>query len=95
MASSCVVTLAFAFPYNLVCLQFHWSYGLFMLQNSHVRYLRTNYIRSHHGHKGQISQTIDIQKVRQSDNETLRKMYASHLRIRLFIFIGKAIRKIL
>ncbi len=58
-------------------------------------YLRTNYIRSHHGHKGQISQTIDIQKVRQSDNETLRKMYASHLRIRLFIFIGKAIRKFL
>ena len=74
-------------------VDYEWYYR--MLQNSHVRYLRTNYIRSHHGHKGQISQTIDIQMVRQSDNETLRKMYASHLRIRLFIFIGKAIHKFL
>lgn len=74
-------------------VDYEWYYR--MLQNSRVRYLRTNYIRSHHGHKGQISQTIDIQKVRQSDNETLRKMYVSHLRIRLFLFIGKSIHKFL
>ena len=33
-------------------VDYEWYYR--MLQNSHVRYLRTNYIRSHHGHKGQI-----------------------------------------
>lgn len=74
-------------------IDYEWYYR--MLQNRRVVYLRNNYIYSHHGHKDQITNTIDIQKTALEDNKILRKEYLSNGHIRAFIWLGTSLRRLL
>lgn len=78
---------------QLFCENLHWlvdvEWYFRMLSKRRAYYTPSLVIRSIHGHKNQISQTIDVYQHFEDDRSTINCLYPDNIQVRLILWLNK------